>query len=293
MRRTRFVNAQTLTLGTALQNATETSVVLSDASSLPAEGDFNITIGSEIMLVTHRVSDTLTVVRGVDDTIGTSHSSGANVHVIATKTGMEKIIYDSGLPRAANPTNLTVSAADFSWDNQGSSTLDDATWGGLVLAANPAGGSHNMRIAYFNAPTEPWTLTANIGIPASTEYGVNGSHAGLILGESSSTKWETVSLRNDSGLSWWRWNSVTTYASTVGGVDFQTPPIGGQWMRWVNDGTNIQAFVSVDGVNWLHLASAASKTAWLSTDGPEYLGFYYSNHQLDGESINLNAWLLT
>jgi len=67
----------------------------------------------------------------------------------------------------------------------------------------------------------------------------------------------------------------------------------GIWMKWVNDATNIQAFTSADGLNWLELASAQAKASWLSTNGPDRIGFYHSNHQTDGEQFHLNAWILT
>lgn len=289
MRRTRFVNAQTLSLGTTT-NTTNTTIVLSDATSLPSEGDFNISIEEEIMLVTHRTANSLTVVRGEDGTSAASHSSGADVQVIATKTGFDTLRCDLGLGYATNPNNLTVNTANFSWSNQGTSSLVQNTWGGISMLTQNS-SSHSLHIAYMSAPSEPWTLTGQIDMGPSAENDTAGSHAGIILGDSGSTKWESLSVRAESGVNWWRWNSPTSYGSTIGtfkwGLSIPT------WMRWVNDATNIQAFVSVDGTNWIALGSAQSKTAFLSVNGPDRIGFYYSNHQLDGEICNLNAWLLT
>jgi len=289
MRRTRFVNAQTLSLGTTT-NTTNTTIVLSDATSLPSEGDFNISIEEEIMLVTHRTANSLTVVRGTDGTSSADHSSGQDVQVIATKTGMDTFRSDIGLSCTVNPNRLTVNTANFSWSNQGTSSLVQNTWGGISMLTQNS-SSHSLHIAYMPAPSEPWTLTGQIDIGPTAEGDTLGSHAGLILGDSGSTKWESLSVRALSSVNWWHWDDPTSYVSTVG--TFKWGLSRPTWMRWVNDGTNIQAFVSIDGTNWLQLAVAQSKTAFLSVNGPDRIGFYYSNHQLDGEICNLNAWLLT
>ena len=289
MRRTRFVNAQTLELATTV-NSTATSIVLTDATSLPAYGDFNITVENEIMLVTHRTANTFTVVRGEDGTSGASHTSGLEVQVIATKTGMDAIVRDAGLLCPTYPTNLSVNTVNFSWSNQGTSSLVQNDWGGIsMLTQNSA--THSLHIAYMSAPSEPWTLTGLIDLGPQAEGDTAGSHGGLILGDSGSTKWETIGLRVNSGINWWEWNSPTSYASTIGSYDWGlSRPV---WMRWVNDATNIQPFISMDGVNWLELGTAQAKTAFLNVNGPDRIGFYYSNHQTDGEICNLNAWLLT
>jgi len=115
-------------------NTTNTSIVLTDATSLPSEGDFNISIESEIMLVTHRTANTLTVVRGTDGTSGASHTGGQAAQVIATKTGVDKVMCDAGLLCAATPNRLSVTAASFSWINQGTSSL----------GGQPLGWGHNV-----------------------------------------------------------------------------------------------------------------------------------------------------
>lgn len=289
MRRSRFINAESLTLDGTI-NSSATTVNLTDATSLPSNGDYNITIENEIMLVTERTGNSLTVVRGQDDTLSAAHSTGSSVQVIATKTGMDKLIYDAGFICNANPKRLSVEAADFSWINQGTSSLSDNAWGGITMTTQNA-GPQSLRVAYVSAPSEPWTFIAHVDIGPSAEGGPSGSHGGIILSDSGSSRLESMSIR-PLDYSWFRWNSSTSFASTVGGHDLQIAP-GGVWLRWVNNGTTIQPFASMDGENWFQMASALSKTAWLSTNGPDRIGFYYANHQLDGEKMNLNAWILT
>jgi len=291
MRRTRFLNAISgLTVGTSI-NATNTTLDVLGASALPAEGDFNLFCDAEIMLATHRTGNSVTVVRGVDGSTGASHDSAVAVTTGATKTAMDKIKCDAGFNCGANPNSLTVNTANFSWANQGTSSLIQNTWGGITLQTQNA-ASHSMRIAYISAPSEPWTLTAKVKLPPTSENGVSGSHGGLILGDSGSTRWETLSARLWSGFSWWRWNSETNWANSAADHDLEILPTGA-WMRWVNNGVTIQPFVSIDGENWLQMASSLSKGAWLNVNGPDQIGFYYSNHQTDGELFNLDAWLVT
>ena len=230
MRRTRFVNAQTLSLGATI-NAATTSVLLSDASSLPSEGDFNITIASEIMLVTHRTTNTLTVVRAQDGTNSAIHNNGATVQVIATKTGMDKVEGDAGLLLSTNPTNLTVNTANFSWSNQGTSSLVQNSSGGIAMLTQNA-SPHSLRIAYMSAPSEPWTLTGHVEMGPGSEGTATGSHAGLILGDSGTTRWETIGYRLDSSFNWWEWGSPTSFGSTTSTCDLGMCPEG-IWMRWV------------------------------------------------------------
>jgi hypothetical protein len=75
-----FNNYQTLTLGAPV-GMLDLTVTLSagEGSGLPSGGNYRILIDVEIMLVTGRTGDVLTVLRGQEGTTQLTHSSGASV----------------------------------------------------------------------------------------------------------------------------------------------------------------------------------------------------------------------
>jgi len=85
-------------------NASALSVVVTDASVLPDSGDFLITIwnkvtypdpcddvNAEIVRVTGVSGNTLTIVRGQEDTIGVAHANGHAVEMLITAGTFEEI----------------------------------------------------------------------------------------------------------------------------------------------------------------------------------------------------------
>ena len=76
----RIVNNIATTLNGAI-NDSVTSVTVTDGSSYPSEGDYRILVDTEVMQVTARSSNVLTVVRGVDGTTAASHADASNVNV--------------------------------------------------------------------------------------------------------------------------------------------------------------------------------------------------------------------
>lgn len=89
-----FANNASSTLTSGI-DASTTSITLVDASKFSATGTFRIVIESEIMLVTARLTNTLTVVRGAESTIATSHNSGATATEIMTAGGVQQFRSDN------------------------------------------------------------------------------------------------------------------------------------------------------------------------------------------------------
>lgn len=91
----RFANNADSTLNGAINNST-TSIVVADGSSFPSVGDFRLLLGSdpdtgEIVLVTARSSNTLTVIRGQESTAAQSWIDGTTVTHILTKGAIESL----------------------------------------------------------------------------------------------------------------------------------------------------------------------------------------------------------
>jgi len=73
-------------------NDTTTSVVVTDGSVFPSTGDFRINVEDELMLVTARATNTLTVTRGIEGTSAAAHTTGVYVTHVATAGGVTKMI---------------------------------------------------------------------------------------------------------------------------------------------------------------------------------------------------------
>lgn len=85
-------------------NASDISLIVTDASDFPSTGDFLITIwdkasfpnpcddtNNEIIKVTGVVGNTFTIERGQEDTIGVSHTNGQAVEMLITAGTFEEL----------------------------------------------------------------------------------------------------------------------------------------------------------------------------------------------------------
>lgn len=289
VRKERHVNAQTLTLDGAL-TATTTMVNLTDASGLPTDGDYKISVGEEIMNVTSRTANALTVQRAYDDTASTTHSDSSSVILIATRDSMTRLMRDAlgcDWLNQSVPQQPLVTASDFSWVNQGTSSTIDNDWGGITLVSQSA-SPHSLRCLVQTAPSQPYTISAKIDLGVGSKQGVSGSHAGVLLRESGTGKIETWCLRGDNTISWFAWSSATAYANTVADMDYEISH-GGMWLRFEHDATDISVHASVDGINWKQHGIRAKGT-YFTTDADQ-VGFYHANYGSDGQMIHLKAWL--
>ena len=70
--------------------STDLTISVATGSKFPATGDFHVLVDSEIMLVTARSTNTLTVVRGQEGTTAAAHSSAAVITLIWTVGSMQQ-----------------------------------------------------------------------------------------------------------------------------------------------------------------------------------------------------------
>jgi hypothetical protein len=215
---------------------------------------------------------------------------------ITSPTNGQGLIYDSGTSKwinssgAALPSWLALSpdapptspnakddefsssatlpgggSALWNWDNQGSSTAT-ITSDVLQLAA-PTNSGDSMRTLYQAAPATPWTITTRVYIASVT--GTNYFFAGLTALESSTGKRVTLWVGYDTG------NKVEVFkmtnATTVSSV-----PLSNDWpprwayLRLADDGTNLKAFYSQDGITYVQCWSEARTT--FMTGGANRIG---------------------
>lgn len=123
-----FANAATTTLNGSINNSV-TSLTVVDASTFPATGNFRIVIDTEIMEVTAVSGNTLTVVRGTENTTASSHTSGSTVTVILTAAALAAFRSNNiGFDTVANrPSAGYAGRLYIPKDGSGSLAIDDGT----------------------------------------------------------------------------------------------------------------------------------------------------------------------
>lgn len=125
-----YANEATTTLNGAINNST-TTVVVTDASTFPASGNFRIKVANEIMIVTAVSSNTFTVTRGQEGSTAVSHADLTPVYHIVTKGSLLKLIDDANtrgtyasLPAAGRAgRRYTATDNPFEYYDNGSSWL--------------------------------------------------------------------------------------------------------------------------------------------------------------------------
>lgn len=170
----------------------------------------------------------------------------------------------------------------WSWDNQGSATIDSAN--GYEYLKTVAVSLCSWR--HRSAPATPYIITAAFlvdltggipGVGAGASCGVQ-----LLFRESSTGK--TVSLRYGpasnnytSTVDWDKWTSSASFSASYtsyGAYAVLCPGLGPQLihMRIANDGTNLSAYLSIDGQHWHQFGANQAKTDFMA-GGPDQVGF--------------------
>jgi len=280
----RFVNNSQTTLNGGI-NDTVTSVIVTDASGsgYPLLGDFRILVDSEVMHVTSRAGNTLTVTRGVDGTSAASHSDGATVNVIITQSGLAAY-FDHILPGASarNPARLydingnVITSADFTIDNVDGSYLEDNPDGSLTLVSeNTATSGNEIHVAHKPAPAStPWTLTVGLTWGLGWDWDGSGSSTtgGIGFRENSTGEFIPVTAATSAPLGGqnfdvFRWNSPTSFNIRVAGTNLIDCNQTYGWFQIEDDGTDLWWRISNDGINFVQMATQG-RTAFMA-GGPD------------------------
>lgn len=323
-----FANNRSSTLNGSINNSV-TTVTVNDGSVFPSTGQYRVIVDTEIMLVTARSGNDLTVTRGAEGTSAASHSNGAALTLILTagaldqrtidecgagaigsrpSTGKEGRLYlpDSGLTMHRDtgavwtPYGLLhkfkqpPSSGSWTWVNQGGATLADQ--GGTLLLTDPAHSSENARILKKAAPgSTPYTITAAFR-PFIDNPGTGSRLSfGLCVRESSSGKLLWVGFYfGGTGRQFvhtvFKYSSPTLFTSFVNSYQYGGPS-DVMWCKYEDDGANRKCYVSCDGVNW-GLVLSESRTTHLTADE---VGFVFNNNYASGTpffdgNIRLLSW---
>lgn len=320
---------QTKTLATTTLNGSidgsQTTLVVTSASSFPTSGTFSLMIDSEIMKVTGVSGTTFTVVRGQEGTSGASHTNGATLVSPLTARALEALraefvttgsftsftqarsgrIYlptDAPIFRYDNGSNVLEwgfenlerlyppVTSDFSWNNQGGATVDDSK--GYTVLVDPASSGDSLRLREKNIPTPPWSVTCRLDVTFAPSTYLLG---GLYFRESGTSKIRTFEFTyggaGECYLSSTNWTNTTTYSSTanawiVDKVFAGTPP---RWFKIKYDGTNVLFYA---GHTKLHMVLLETKAkSYHFTTAPDKVGFYVDSNNASFSSIlNLYSW---
>lgn len=137
VRKQRGVDNASTTLNGAINGST-TTIVVTDASGFPSEGDYYLVVEEEIVLVTNVSGNTLTVVRGQAGSAAAAHASGATIQAILVAEEFTNRAAERGkikaIPyRIMAEDGSALTASDFTLRNTGSSSLTDLPDGSIGL----------------------------------------------------------------------------------------------------------------------------------------------------------------
>ncbi len=189
-------------------------------------------------------------------------------------------------------------SADWSWDNQASSTVDHTN--GYPYLSTPKSSSVSLSAYYRTAPAAPYTIKALLkhdlsGAPPGTSgAGVNSGY-GLAFRDSAG---KLIDLRfsfasDGLSLSTNKWTNATTYsagytsyASAVGNAGSPWDLVLRQehWLAISNDDTDLKFYWSIDGRHW-KLFDSHAKNNFFATAPNAYGLIAYAN----GNAVELAA----
>lgn len=271
MSREQLVNNATTILNGAISSPSSTTITVLDGSVFPTTGDFRVIVGTELMLVTARSTNDLTVVRGIEGTSAATHTDGSTIRAIVTAGGLRKVFDEATAggsyrypPRILDATGNVLTSSDFTWRNQGTASVTDDTDGSITINYVSNAGSHNWRILEQVAPTAPWKITA--GILAGPGFGSTTLH-GMCVGDNTTGELITVNWRIPIDVTVHKWNSVSSWNSNAltrnSGIHHRL------YCQIEDDNTNLYFRMSADGINFATLYQEA-RTTFLT---PDRVGF--------------------
>lgn len=144
------------------------------------------------------------------------------------------------------------------WVNQGSATMTDIANVGISFAAPSNGNVSSLRFKWKTAPATPYTI---IALTSSNGMNLGNNNGGGIIGWYDGTAkchaleyYDQASTPVREG----KWTNPTTLNSqTLLGAG--NTPNG--WYRLKDDGTNISADFSFNGVDWLSVIAPIAKAS--------------------------------
>lgn len=276
-------------------SASDTTITVNDASVFPSSGDFDVVINNtEVATVRSISGNTLTLTAG----LSSGHGDTSNVAQILTSAGLDRSIQHAGgkflypYGRILNGST-TLTASDFTWFNQGTSTCVDADPAGLRLTL-PDELYHNIRGKYISAPATPWTVTCRVDLAegcARQDGSGEGTYGGILARESSSNELYMFAVRGDV-IALWQMDTYNTFNAAVNSVELNNI-YHGAWLQLSDDGTYVTGSVSLNGYDFFEIWNE-SRTAFMA-GGIDQIGFGGSsgvNSTGANATLHISTWIL-
>jgi hypothetical protein len=143
----------------------------------------------------------------------------------------------------------------------------------LSIATTPINSDHFTTVLQ-TAPAVPYTATAKVAMTGPNQ---NFYYGGICLGDGSG-KLIFLYLQNGGSVIWSHWNSNTSFNAVTGTLAVDNG--GMQYLRVIDNGTNLIALASRDGQNFATVLSE-SRTAFLAA-GPTLVGLAGGNNTVAG-----------
>lgn len=300
VRRETLLNNATTTVNEALDNS-ETVITMTDGSVFPAKGECRFIIDDERFLMQSRSGNDVTAVRGIEGSSAVTHLSGADVKIIMTSGAWKEFINDSfGVGpiaqggaehrypfRLLDESNVTLSASDFTWVNQGSSSVADDPWGGLTVTVVEATG--DWKLLHRAIPTVPYTITTNVMFGPGLAFGASGSLMGVGFRESSTGKFVIAALEVGDTNNFWRFTDPATFsaaATTNNPFEMEWDQL---WVQVEDDNTDLKARMSMDGITWYELG-VDGRTAFMS-GGANQICWAFNPRGSASKLMHLRSWV--
>jgi len=292
----RFVNNAQTTLTSKSLSADATITVI-NAVDFPTEGNFRVMVDTEIMLVTAVSTNIFTVTRGVDGTAAFDHVAGSQVMAIVTRDSLSRMIAEHTqvleVPpfRLADSSGNVLTSADFTTHNAGTLTVTDDLSGPITLGQTGVGSTTLAKILR-TAPTAPYTIVGAYTLNVMSAGASPGGTYGPFFRRSSADEillWRHAPC--DVLAQRWR---VSHYLGDVfqSGITnlsrFEPSPSGVVWFKLVDDNTNLEMWLSNDGINWT-LMYQAGRLVTLGS-APDQIGISINNISSKSGFVHLLAW---
>jgi hypothetical protein len=284
MAKIQFVNSPAVapTLGADLSNSA-TSIAVSDASFLSATPNIAALIENELVLITARAGNTLTIARAQEGTTAAAHAAGKAMYFPLTAAGIASADRSSVM---SGGEIITPDQYTWTWGNQGTGAAQK-TCNGTILIDVPQ--SNTDAISTLVRPvTGAFTVTALIDSFFHWSGYVN---FGLLVYDTVSNHTQTFGITCDGPSmrikNWTGWGGTSGDQIVVTTYNRWYMPL---WIQISDDGTTNRTYrVAIDGTNFVNI--------WTTTRGqwvaPNRVGFYIdprSNGGTHNSQVRCLSW---
>jgi len=177
-----FANNATSTLSSSI-GTSDTSLTVVTGTPFSSSGNFRILVESEIMLVTARSSNTLSVTRAQEGTVAAAHNSGVNVTQIVTAGAIAQLKVDT---RTSHAITSTKTAQYFIVSSD------------EIIACNTSGGSFAVFLPSSPTTGETHTILDVGGALGSKPLTISGNGINLVTASGLLASSDTISINYTS-----------------------------------------------------------------------------------------------